>query len=119
MSAISVIELSNGEYIGISVVEITSVPHMSILQKRYQNIANIDTEYKQDMARLLSELYQGYRNTSNSYGDISFEVLWITQGVKNQPYKASISIYLVFRAIGSSDADVEETISSLITRPVR
>jgi hypothetical protein len=116
MSVISITELSTGEQVGLCTIEITSIPHASILKKRYQNIANIDIEYKQDMARLLSELYQGYKSTTNICGDISFELLWITQGVANQPFNASISIYLIVRAIGSSVIDVEEIISSLNDR---
>ncbi|MCL2223209.1 MAG: hypothetical protein FWC20_11315, partial [Oscillospiraceae bacterium] len=54
--------LTNGERIGLGAVEITAVPHLSILQKRFSETANIDTEYKQDMARLLSEVFQNYKN---------------------------------------------------------
>jgi len=113
MLGVSITELANGERIGLSAVEITAVPHVSILQKRYQNTANIDTEYKQDMARLLSEVFQNYKNTVNSCHDVSLEILWTTQEVKNQPYKASISLHIIIRTIGSNDADIENTISSL------
>ena len=51
---ISIVELTNNELIGMSAVEITAVPHLSILQKRFSTITNIDTEYKRDMASLLS-----------------------------------------------------------------
>ena len=113
-SIISITELANGERIGLGAIEITAVPHVSILQKRLPNTANIYTEYKQDMARLLSEVYQYYRNTGNNTQDISLEILWTTQEVRNQPYKASIALHIIIRAIGSSDADIEHTISSLL-----
>jgi hypothetical protein len=111
---VSITELANGERIGLGAVEITTVPHLSILQKRFSEMANIDTEYKQDMARLLSEIFQNYKNTSNSCQDISLELLWSTQEVKNQPYKASITLHIIIRAIGSNDADIENTIMSLM-----
>ena len=111
---ISYATLQNNEKIGVGVIEITSIPHMSILQKRLPNTANIDTEYKQDMARLLSEVYQNYKSAVNSCQDISLELLWSTQEVKNQPYKASITLYIVIRAIGDNETDIEHTISMLL-----
>jgi hypothetical protein len=111
---LSITKLSNGEKVGLCAIEITTVPHLSILQKRFSSITNIDTEYKQDMVRLLSELFQTYKNTANSCQDISLELLWSTQEVINQPYKASITLHLIIRAIGRNDADIEHTITSLM-----
>ncbi|MDF2854627.1 MAG: putative ATPase [Neobacillus sp.] len=107
-------ELTNGERIGLGAIEIITVPHLSILQKRYAAAANIDSEYKQDMSRLLSEVFQNYKNTANGCKDISLELLWSTQGVKNQPYNASITLHIIIRAIGSNDVDIENTIMSLM-----
>jgi len=112
--SISTTELANSERIGLGAVEITTVPHLSILQKRFSTVANIDTEYKQDMARLLSEVFQTYKNASGICQDISLELLWSTQEVKNQPYKASIKLHIIIRAIGNNNADIENTIMSLI-----
>jgi len=111
---ISVTELQNGECIGLSAIEITTVPHISILQKRFTaSAANIDTEYKHDMARMLSEVFQNYRNASGGCEDVSLEVLWSTVEVKNQPYKASITLHIIIRAIGNTGANIENTITSL------
>ena len=114
MSFISITELSNGERIGLGAVEITSVPHLSIIHKRLAETVNIDTDYKQDMVRLLSEVFQNYNNTVDSCQDISLELLWSTQEVNNQPYKASITFHIIIRAIGKNDANIEYTISSLL-----
>ena len=111
---IKITSLENGERIGMAAIEIIAIPHLSILQKRFSAIANIDTEYKQDMARLLSEVFQNYKNTNNGCQDISLEILWSTQAVKNQPYKASITLHIIIRAIGNNDADIENTIMSLM-----
>ena len=111
---ISIVELANGERVGLGTVEITAVPHLSILQKRFSTVANIDTEYKQDMARLLSEVFQNYKNTVHGCRDISLEVLWSTQEVKNQPFKASIALHIIARAIGSNDADIENAVTTLL-----
>ena len=111
---ISIAELASGERVGLCAVEITTVPHLSILQKRFITDANIDTEYKQDMARLLSEVFQNYKNTSLGCKDISLEILWSTQEVKNQPYKASITLHIIVRTIGNNNAEIENTITSLL-----
>ena len=110
---ISVTDLASGERIGLCAIEITSVPHLSILQKRFSAAVNIDTEYKQDMARLLSEISQTYRNASGFCRDISLELLWSTQEVKNQPYRASIRLHIIIRAIGNNDAEIKNTIATL------
>ena len=111
---ISITDLANGERIGLTAVEITSVPHLSILQKRFSAVDNIDTEYKQDMARLLSDIFQNYKNTVNNCHNISLEILWSTQEVKNQPYKASITLHIILRVIGSNDVDIENSLLSLM-----
>jgi len=110
---ISIIDLINGERIGLSAIEITTIPHISILQKCFSETVNIDIENKQDMVRLLSEVFQNYKNTLNSFQDISLEILWTTQEIKNQPYKASIKLYLIIRVIGNNDRDIESKIISL------
>jgi len=114
MSLLSITELSNGEFIGLSVIEITTVPHLSILQKRFSQITNIDTEYKHDMDRLLSEVHQNYRNAHDSYHDISLELLWTTQSVNNQTFKAKINLHLIVRAIGHTKEEIQNTINSLM-----
>jgi hypothetical protein len=114
VSAVSIVELNSGERIGLIAVEIISVPHLSILQKRFSAAANIDVEYKQDMARLLSEVFQNYKNSSTGCRDIALELLWSTHEVKNQPYRAAIQLHCIIRAIGNNDADIENTITHLM-----
>ena len=106
--------LTNGERIGLAAVEITAIPHLSILQKRFSEATSIDTEYKQDMARLLSEVFQNYKNASHNCKDISLEILWSTQEVPNQPYKASITLHIIIRAIGQNNTDIENAIAALM-----
>jgi len=113
---ISIVELSNGESVGLGALEITTIPHISILQKRYSTTPNIDTEYKQDMARLLSEIFQTYKLNFSKHGrfrDISLEFLWCTEEVRNQPHKASISLFLIIRAIDDTKEEIENTLSAL------
>jgi hypothetical protein len=109
---VNFVELESGEKVGLAAIEITAVPHISVLPKRFPNIPNIDTEYKQDMARLLSEVFQLYKNAGRQ--DIALEFLWVTEEVKNQPYKATIKLFLTIRCIGNNDGEIESTISSLL-----
>ena len=111
---ISIIELANGEQVGLGAIEITAVPHLSVLQKRFVEAISIDTEYKQDMARFLSEIFQNYKHMPQDCQDISLELLWVTQEVKNQPFSAAISLYIIIRAIGTNVMDIESSILSLL-----
>lgn len=114
---ISTAVLTGGESVGLGAIEITSVPHVSILQKRYDTTLNIDMEYKQDMARLLSEVFQNYKinyNSNNNFKDISLELLWCTEEAKNQTYNANIRLFIIIRAIDDSASGAEGVISSLL-----
>lgn len=114
---VSTTELQTGEKVGLCAVEITSIPHLSILQKRFAHTPNIDAEYKQDMARLLSEVFQNCRLRDlrpESRREVSLELLFSTEGAKNQPYKGQIRLHLIIRAIATSEQEVADTLSSLL-----
>ncbi|MDR2447813.1 MAG: ATP-binding protein [Treponema sp.] len=113
MSFVSITSLANGGRVGLGAVEITSVPHVSILQNRVAANIGIDSAYKQDMARLLSAIFQNYRN-AGACKDVSVELLFVTRAVNNQPYKAAVSLYIIVRAIGSADTEIKETIAPII-----
>ncbi|MDR2546408.1 MAG: ATP-binding protein [Lachnospiraceae bacterium] len=107
--------LTTNERIGIAAIEITAIPHVSTLQQRSAETASITTEYKEDMGRLLAEVYQLYRDFAvGGCADVALEILWSTREVKNQPYKAAITLHLIIRAIGESDTVIGESISSLM-----
>lgn len=114
---VSTVELQSGEKVGLCAIEVTSIPHLSILQKRFAQTPNIDAEYKQDMARLLSELYQSRKLhglRTDSPREIALELLFSTEEARNQPYKARIRLHLIIRAIDESEDGVTATISSLL-----
>lgn len=114
MSNISTVGLESGEYVALGVIEITSIPHLSILQKRFSATMNIDTEFKHDMARFLSEVFQNYETANGKSQNISLELLWTTHNVINQPYKASIALRIVIRAIGNNDDSAKEMVKSIM-----
>lgn len=106
--------LQNGEYAGICTLEITSIPHISILESEYSNKTKEEIlfKYKVDMQALISELYQNYKLNSNN--DISYELLWVTTPVENQTFKAKIKMFINVRAINKSNDALKASIQSSI-----
>ena len=114
---ISTESLTNGELVALGAIEITSIPHISIIDERQGAIADIVEKYKAEMVALLNEVYQSYKTISYSNGyskDISFELLWTTYEVKNQPYNAEIKPFIVVRSIDNNRAALTTTVTSLL-----
>ncbi len=101
-------KLTNGETVALVAVEIISVPHISIIDDRKNAISEVTDRYKEEISSLLGEIHQVYKDLSRAEGmskDISFELLWTTQAVANQQYKAQIRLFLIVRIIDpDSDA---------------
>lgn len=113
VSNISTETLTNGESLALASIEITSIPHISIIDDRQNAIDEIVEKYKKEIGSLLNEVYQAYKSLSFGAGyskDISIELLWATEPVKNQPYNAQIKLFLNVRAI---DADGDSAASSV------
>lgn len=106
--------LQNGEYAGICTLEITSIPHISILESEYSNKTKDEIlfKYKVDMQALISELYQNYKLNDNN--DISYELLWITTPVENQTFKAKIKLFINVRVVNKSNDALKASIQSSI-----
>ncbi len=106
--------LQNGEYAGICTLEITSIPHISILESEYSNKTKEEILFKckVDMQALISELYQNYKLNDNN--DISYELLWVTSPVENQTFKAKIKLFINVRAINKSNDALKASIQSSI-----
>lgn len=114
---ISSINLTNGEFVALETLELTAIPHISIIDSRENAIAEIVEKYKNEISSLLNEVYQTYKALSYDAGyskDISLELLWLTEAVKNQPYKAKIKLYLMARAIDGNESDAKSTVDTLI-----
>lgn len=110
-----VIQINSGEYVGMRILAIKSIPHISILSDSLQPHEHIE-HYAQDMANLLCEIYQQYKELYKQTGqnpDISIELCWTTEKVENQPYKAKIHLYLLLRSIHTVELRAEETLEVL------
>ena len=109
--------LNSGEYVGVSIVEISKIPDFSIISSKYSSAVDADLDYKKGMIGLLNEAYQSYRAAEMYTGtapDLSLELLWITEPVRNQPYNAKIRLFLLVRAIGNDKGTIGKTITQMI-----
>lgn len=116
-SSVSFETLNSGELVGASIVEITAVPDISILDSKYTSAIDADADYKKGMFNLLAEAYQSYRTTEMYTGqapDLSLELLWVTEPIKNQPYNAQIRLFLIVRAIGNERSEIQNSITQLV-----
>ncbi len=111
---IKTLELNDGEFVGIAAMEITSIPTLSILKDSYPQGADIEAEYRQGFSNLLIEFYQGYRAfcSRDENAEISVELMWVTEPVKNQPFKAKINLFMVLRAVARD----KKTAASMVGR---
>lgn len=109
--------LESGETVALQVIEISSLPDISIIDNNADEPAVIDS-YKKDMGNLLSEIYQNYKAQCAVTGqnqDISLELLWTTEEVMNQPYRAKIRMFLIVRAIGRIAGEAADMTIPLMT----
>ena len=112
-------QINSGEYIVMDVLKITSIPHISILSDNNSvtEQTQIIVSYAKDMANLLTEIYQQYKETYIHTGisfDLSMDLAWITEAVHNQPYKANIHLYIVVRAINRDSMLAERMVGDIM-----
>lgn len=110
------IRINSGEYVGMRIVSINSIPHMLTLSENVSPQEHVQ-QYAQDMANLLGEIYQQYKELFKATGhtpDISIELCWVTEAVKNQPYKAKINLFILLRSINREEQQVQLTLQTLI-----
>lgn len=110
--------ISSGESIGAKVFKIKSIPHISVLTDDLSSSEQekVISDYAGDMSNLLTEVYQQYKEIGIRTGtppDIAIESLWVTEPVVNQPFKASISIYIILRFVSRNVQLLENLLSSL------
>ena len=100
-SNISVTSLRSGEKIALCTIQILRIPHISIIDKDISSESLLDKR-KLEIIGLLNGIYQVFKDScekKQGISDISYEFLWITEPVENQPYKASIQLLCIVRAI--------------------
>lgn len=113
------IKIASGEYCDYVFFEVTKIPDISILLE--QNNTNIDVNYyiektKKGFATVLSEIYQITKKDflhNDMLQNNSFELLWYSDPVANQIYKAQIRLFLIIRAIGYDQTELMSRLAYL------
>lgn len=114
---ISDVVLTSGEVVSLAAVKITSIPHFKIVNPDDVTPERTLEGFKSDINTLLNEVYQLYRTgvlQNTAYKDISLELLFTTEAVKNQPYKAKINTYVIARAIDFTREGASSLVSGII-----
>ena len=114
---ISTESLMNGERISLGCIEITSIPHVSIIDKVGASAELVVERYKNEFASLLGEIHQAYKSQSIAQGfekDISIELLWKTTAVKDQPFKANIRLFIIVRVIDRIEQKSINAVASIM-----
>lgn len=122
-SDISIASLKSGEKIAMCAIEVQKIPHISIVDKD-TTIDTVLEKRKDEVTSLLNGIFQQYKSMcecKKALFDISYEMLWITEPVENQPFKATIRFFCIVRAIdwdseiatGAVESSIQQIISLL------
>lgn len=117
MNTKKIVQLNSGEYTGACIIEISQIPDIKFLKSDYQQGNSVEEEYRRDFGALLSEIYQVYNVFSykDNSTEVSIELLWLTEPVSNQPYKAKIRLFMICRTLGRASSVVEEGLDRLLS----
>ena len=109
-------QLETNEYVALSAIEITSIPHISIIDSA-DDYSEVNLRYKAEYGKVLKEVFQIFKSDSIQKGaqrDYSIELLWKTTEVKNQPYKADIRLFIIVRAIDYNQKSAANSVEAVI-----
>lgn len=112
---------ATGESVALECLEVVSVPHIGIFGDRDQSDPGIEARHAKETRACLGEVFQLYRDAVARGGigrDISLELLFLTQPVPNQPFAASVRMFILARAIEAS-AESAARVAAAALSPVR
>ena len=113
------IRIRSGEYCDCICLEIEKVPDISILLDETNTNADIEQyirRNKKGFEMLLSELYQitkGQFSDDLLLQNNSYELLWVSEPISNQTYKARIRLFLIIRCIDQSIGTISSRLNNL------
>lgn len=95
-------ELDDNRYLCLKIIEIESLPDLLTNDKLKNGGSEKIIKFFQ---QLLSEMYQlgGLQ--------LTYELLWLTEAVENQPIQSKIHLYIVFRMIGDTADTLERELN--------
>lgn len=111
------LRINSGEFIALNVIKIKQIPHITIVT---DDLTIQGQEYAvensaREMSGMLSEIYQQYKDIYVQEGvnqDVALELAWVSEPVENQPFKASVTLYYIIRAINVNQLKSENLVSS-------
>ena len=106
---VSSVRLKNGEWASLGAVEVTAIPHFSILNGEYTSMEDAITQYQAEFLNVLNDFFQSFKS-SGFRKTASVELLWKSLPVQNQPYRAEIRFYLIVRCIEAQRVDSEREV---------
>ena len=95
-------ELVDGEFNGIDIFEINEIPDISILIRESSEEKDFSQRHKKEFETMLTEFFFGCKQDFTSQyqnQDYSIELIFKSEEVKNQTYKANVKIYIILRGI--------------------
>lgn len=109
------IKLSDNRFVMSTVLHVKSIPHESLFDdisgSRNNGISAVD-DNRSEMANLLSQVYHYYLGCGKPM--VALEILWLTHRVEHQPYKASVELYFLIRAIDSNFEEVKRISNTIM-----
>lgn len=84
------LRLKSGEMLGCFAVEITKIPEIDDVVEKTNSGSNID----RDLQPFIKEIAQQFKP-----GKAVFEILWLSEKVQHQQYKAKLRLFLIVRMI--------------------
>ena len=114
-NTISCERLVNNEIVALGAIEVLSIPHYSILANSTESADNVCLTNQREFQNLLGEIYELFKTVhlnNQAQTDISIELIWTSHSVQNQPFNASIRMFLVIRAIHFNQNVATDIVSS-------
>lgn len=104
---IKIHELADGRFLGYTLQEVTMLPEITAygpdVKENFQKNSAL-------FSQMMRELY-----ALSSDGSTVAELLWVTQSVRNQPFRSTIRLFFVLRNISADKATVSVSLQQLQT----
>lgn len=102
---VQISRVNNGQVVGITVMEVTAVPYYELLHTDRDRACSINQTL---FAQLLTGLHRRVQPNT-----VAAEILWYSQPVSNQTYKAQVHQYVILRQMGTDAQLVEASLSQI------
>jgi len=89
---VKTIELANGQYVGISIAEVTAIPFFELFSK---DVGQSNAMNQAQFVQLVSAFHR--KSETNR---AAIELFWKSVAVDNQTYQAQVKLYIIVRKIG-------------------